>query len=139
MPLREVENGPKSQAYLAERLPPTLQRRVRHVVTEDLRVLGMMHALPKGDFEECGRILRDGHASLRDDFEVSTPEIDVLVEVTAAQVGVFGARMTGGGFGGSIVAMASAGAGRLAAELAAAEYGRRTGRQATVVVPAPVD
>ena len=81
-----------------------------------------------------------GHASLRDDFDVSTPEVDALVEVTASTApDVFGARMTGGGFGGSIVALARAGAGRARRRGSPRRTTRRrTGRQATVLLPAPV-
>lgn len=120
-----------------ETLPPVLARRARHVVSENLRVRSMASALAGGDLGACGPILLAGHRSLRDDFEVSTPEVDALVEISAASAGVFGARMTGGGFGGSIVAFARSGEGRRAAERAAADYAQRTGRQATVLLPAP--
>jgi galactokinase len=72
---------------------------------------------------------------MRDDFEVSVPEIDALVEITQRCPAVFGARLTGGGFGGSIVALVAAGERIAAAELIKREYDQVTGRAATVLVP----
>lgn len=83
-----------------------LRRRARHVVTEMARVQHMNKALCTGDLSEVGRIMAAGHASLRDDFEVSCPEADHLVHAAKAfgpEQGLIGARMTGGGFGGSTV------------------------------------
>jgi galactokinase len=81
--------------------------RARHVVSENARVLAFADALRWGDVDALGRLLLDGHASLRDDFEVSTPELDALVEKLVA-AGALGARLTGAGFGGSVVALAPA-------------------------------
>jgi galactokinase len=84
---------------------PVIARRVRHVVTENARVLAVVDVLSRGaDPREVGPILTEGHASLRDDFEVSTPELDTAVSI-AELAGAFGARMTGGGFGGSAIAL----------------------------------
>ena len=88
-----------------EALPAPLSRRARHVVTENARVLSAVRALREGDVREVGRLFDASHASMRDDFEVSIPEIDLLVGVARAAPGVLGARLTGGGFGGSIVAL----------------------------------
>jgi galactokinase len=118
-----------------EALPPPLSRRARHVVGENARVHAFAEALAAADARSLGALLRAGHASLRDDFEVSTPDVDALVDIAAGEPGVVGARMTGGGFGGSIVALAEAGTGRRAAEHAAAAYRARTGRHATVLLP----
>jgi galactokinase len=85
---------------------PVLQRRARHVVTENARVLAFAGALRTGDLLEAGRLMDESHASLRHDFEVSTAVIDDLVAKVAATSGVYGARMTGGGFGGCVVALA---------------------------------
>jgi galactokinase len=79
--------------------------RARHVVTENARVLAMADALPSGDLSVLGSLLRDSHASLRDDFEVSTPELDTLADVLVTS-GAAGARLTGAGFGGCVVALA---------------------------------
>ncbi|MDO5502236.1 MAG: galactokinase [Actinomycetia bacterium] len=79
-------------------------RRVRHVVTEIARVDAAVHALTVGDFAEVGRLFLASHVSLRDDYEVSCPELDTVV-ATAMSAGALGARMTGGGFGGSAIAL----------------------------------
>ena len=97
-------------------LPERLARRARHVITEDERVLAAVDALEAGDLDEIGRLFYASHASMRDDFEVSTPEIDLLVELARGDSDIFGARLTGGGFGGAVVMLARAGQGRLAGE-----------------------
>jgi galactokinase len=107
-------------------------RRLRHVVSENERVRSCVAALERAggpDLEALGVLLRDGHRSLRDDFEVSTPELDLLVELAYAH-GAIAARMTGGGFGGSIVALVERDeAERLVSRVAAA-YEARGGRPA---------
>jgi galactokinase len=85
-------------------------------VTENARVLAAGDALAAGDGEAVGRLMLESHASLRDDYEVSTPELDALVERLVA-AGAFGARLTGAGFGGCVVALAPPGEGeRIARE-----------------------
>jgi galactokinase len=86
-----------------ERLPDPLNRRARHVVTENARVLQAVEALRRSDAPTLGRLFLESHASMRDDFEVSRPEIDSLVEIITSRPGVYGARLTGGGFGGAVV------------------------------------
>ncbi len=86
-----------------------LRRRARHVVTENGRVLAFAGSLASGDLVEAGRLMAASHASLRDDFEVSTPALDRVVERLSSTPGVYGARLTGGGFGGCAVALADAG------------------------------
>jgi galactokinase len=81
-----------------------LQRRVRHVVTENDRVEQTVRLLRAGAVTEIGDLLIESHRSLRDDYEVSCPELDLAVESTLA-AGALGARMTGGGFGGSVIAL----------------------------------
>jgi galactokinase len=88
---------------------PIIQRRARHVVTENARVLAMVDALGAGDVEGAGRIMTEGHASLRDDHDVTTPALDALVDRLVATRGVHGARLTGGGWGGCVVALAEPG------------------------------
>jgi galactokinase len=83
-------------------------RRVRHVETENERVRETVAALERGDVAALGPLFAASHASLRDDYEVSTPTLDSVVE-TALAAGAFAARMTGGGFGGSVVALAEPG------------------------------
>jgi galactokinase len=84
-------------------LTGTLARRACHVVTENLRVEAFAAAAARGDLETMGRLAAESHKSLRDDYEVSCPELDFLVDSALALPGVLGARMTGGGFGGSTV------------------------------------
>lgn len=118
-------------------LPPPLDRRARHVIAENARVQELVRAFRAGDLAAVGPILRASHESQRDDFEVSVPEIDRLVDLAVGQPGVLGARLTGGGFGGSILVLARAGSGRGAAEAIASTYDRETGRTARVLVPEP--
>jgi len=82
----------------------TLRRRVRHVVTEDRRVLDTVALLRAGDVVSIGPLMTASHASLRDDYEVSVPEVDTAVEA-ALEAGAYGARITGGGFGGCVLAL----------------------------------
>lgn len=84
-------------------LPETLQRRVRHVVTENQRTLLASEALPRGDADRLGQLMYESHDSLRNDYEVSCRELDIMVALARQQEGVSGARMMGGGFGGSTV------------------------------------
>jgi galactokinase len=107
------------------RLDDEAFRRARHVVTEDQRVLDTVEALRAGDHATVGGLMSASHRSMRDDFEISTQELDLAVEV-AAGADALGARMTGGGFGGSAIALAPAGripALRLAVGQAFAERG----------------
>ena len=87
-----------------DRLDDTMRRRARHVVTETARVEQAVAALAGRDWPRFGRLLSQSHVSLRDDFEVSCPELDVAVDATMG-AGALGARMTGGGFGGSAIAL----------------------------------
>lgn len=87
-----------------------VRRRARHVVTEIARVLSFVDALVSGDVEGAGRLMTESHESLRTDFEVSTARLDATVRALTASPGVYGARLTGAGFGGSVVALAARGA-----------------------------
>lgn len=88
---------------------PVLRRRGRHVVTENQRVRDFVVALESGDLVGCGALLAEGHRSLSEDYEVSTPIVDEIQARVSAMPGVFGARMVGGGFGGSLVALVEPG------------------------------
>jgi galactokinase len=87
-------------------LPDLIYRRCRHVVTENARTLEAAEALGQRHYDAVGDLMLKSHASLRDDYEVSVPELDYLVEQSMTVRGVYGARMTGGGFGGCTVALA---------------------------------
>jgi galactokinase len=88
---------------LADSLPPPLLRRARHIVTENQRVLDAASALDHGDLRALGALMTASHQSLRDDFALSCEELDVMVDLASPLPGVYGARMTGGGFGGCTV------------------------------------
>ncbi|MFM9058561.1 MAG: galactokinase [Planctomycetaceae bacterium] len=87
-------------------LPDPLRRRAAHVVSENARVHRFTAALEARDWPTAGRIMGESHESLHRDYEVSCPELDLLVESAAGVAGLFGCRMTGGGFGGCVVALA---------------------------------
>jgi galactokinase len=109
----EAEIGPLRVAALEAVdaiADPVVRRRARHVVSENERVREAAAALGAGDPAAAGRAMAASHASLRDDFEVSTPALDRLVDELSATPGVFGARLTGAGFGGCAVALARPGA-----------------------------
>jgi galactokinase len=112
---------------------PVLRRRARHVVSENCRVLDVAGLLRAGYLDRVGSLLTASHASLRDDFEVSWPEADAAVEA-ALQAGALGARMTGGGFGGSVIALAPDAAAAGVAGVVADVFGRQ-GWRAPVITP----
>jgi galactokinase len=89
----------------AAEMPPLTRRRARHVITENQRTLQAVEAMQCSDARLLGELMKASHISLRDDFEVSSPELDLMVELATRQPGCFGARMTGGGFGGCAVAL----------------------------------
>jgi galactokinase len=99
--LRDV--GVEDFEKYKDELPETIRRRARHVVTENRRTLEAAAALKITDLHAFGKLMWQSHESLRDDYEVSCRELDLLVEIAKNADGVFGARMTGGGFGGSTV------------------------------------
>ena len=115
---------------------PVSQRRVLHVVTENERVTELVAALRKGDLARCGALVDESHASLRDDYAVSLPDVDVLRDILREQPGVYGARITGGGFGGCVLGLASPQTARLAAAAAVRAYHAVTGRSGRAVLPA---
>ncbi|MSO59136.1 MAG: galactokinase [Ilumatobacteraceae bacterium] len=101
--------GPLRSAKIADLVAlddPVIQKRALHVITENVRVNEFCSALASGDFAQAGSIMTDSHNSLRDNFDVSTAQMDAAVHAAHAIPGVYGARMTGGGFGGCIVAIA---------------------------------
>src|ERR1043166_9147634 len=94
-----IEQLEQYRAVLSE----VVYRRCRHVITENARVLAAGDALERSDLHQFGKLMAESHQSLRDDYEVSSDELDLMVELAKTVEGVYGARMTGGGFGGSTI------------------------------------
>ena len=117
-----------------DRLPEIVRRRCRHVVTENARTLQAAAALRSGDLEEMGQLMKRSHLSLRDDYEVSSPELDVMVEIAGRLEGVLGARMTGGGFGGCTVNLVRRDALLKFREVVTREYNNATHKQTDIYV-----
>ncbi|GAA0647659.1 galactokinase [Kutzneria viridogrisea] len=134
--LRELE--PAGLAGALDRLPEPLRPLVRHVVTENQRVLSTVDKLRSGRLDEIGGELTASHASLRDDYQVSCLELDVAVEAALA-AGALGARMVGGGFGGSAIALVRAGQRAEVERAVTAAYARHelTAPRLFVAVPSP--
>lgn len=115
-------------------LEPLIRRRARHVVTENARTLEAAAAMERGDAARMGVLMNESHASLRDDFEVSRKELDVMVELAQAHPAAFGARMTGAGFGGCAVALVRAAEAEAFAVSVAAAYQSATGLEPKLYV-----
>jgi galactokinase len=115
---------------------PVLRRRARHVITENRRVLDAAELLRAGQLSRVGLLLTASHASLRDDFAVSWPEADAAVE-SAIEAGANGARMTGGGFGGSVIALAPADAAAGVAAAVAAKFAERGWQPPVIALTQP--
>ena len=109
-------------------------RRCRHVVSENARVLRAVEVMTAGDAEELGRLFDASHESLRDDYQVSCTELDALVEIARRQPGVYGARMTGAGFGGCTVTLIAAEHADAFTAAVAPAYHAATGREAQIYI-----
>lgn len=131
--LRDVE--PERLYGDIKTLPEPLGRRVRHVITENERVLLAVSALEQGNLEQAGQLFYASHASMRDDYEVSIPEIDQIVEIAKRDASIWGARLTGGGFGGSVVMLAKRGEAAEAAVRIAREYSLQCKANPAILVP----
>lgn len=131
--LREL---PPEGARALAALPERLARRARHVARENERVRRAVAALRAGDAPALGALFDASHASQRDDYEVSTAAVDRLAEVFRSDPAVYGARLTGGGFGGAIVAAVHAGEARAVALRVSEVYERSTTVRARIIVPA---
>jgi galactokinase len=130
--LRDVSPAQLEQHRRA--LPERIYHRARHVVTENARTEDAAAALREGDLARFGRRMAESHASLRDDYEVSCKELDLMTSIAVSLPGVVGARLTGGGFGGCVVALVHT---RHAEEFharVADEYARQTGRLPQILV-----
>jgi galactokinase len=122
-----------------DRLDDVELRRARHVITENGRVLTSIAALRVGDVARFGQLMVASHESLRDDYAVSGPELDALVETALDTPGVFGARLTGAGFGGCAVALVAARQAEAAAQAIAERYQEATGKVGAAYICAPSD
>jgi galactokinase len=120
-------------------LPDLIYRRCRHIVTENARVLEAERALNAGDFIACGQAMNASHVSMRDDFEITCPEVDALVALAQTVEGVYGSRMTGGGFGGCTVSLVEASAVEKATRIMIDGYRVATGLEAEIFACAPSD
>jgi galactokinase len=114
-------------------------KRSRHVITDSQRVLDGLALLRAGEIVAFGKLLNDAHRSYRDDFEASCKECDILAAIGQAQPGCYGARLTGGGFGGCVVSLVEADASDDFVKTIAAEYHKQTGIRPEVYVCSTAD
>lgn len=120
-------------------VPFAVLSRCRHVITENQRVLAGVEALRAGDVERFGELMNAAHASMRDNYEASCPEVDALVEMARRRPGVLGARITGSGWGGGVVVLVRADAGTAWIDAVRAEYERKTGLRCEGFICSPGD
>jgi galactokinase len=123
-----------------KRIPPVVFRRARHVITENDRTLEAARALQTADWAAAGQLMFASHASLRDDYEVSCPELDAIVEIAKGiprKEGMFGCRMTGAGFGGCAVSLVQTDAVNLIMRKFEHAYEQKTGTHATIFSSRP--
>jgi galactokinase len=135
--LREVT--PEQLEAKRRKLPELIYRRCRHIVTENARVLEAERALEAGDLAACGRAMNASHVSMQKDFEITCPEVDMLVGLAQTVKGVYGSRMTGGGFGGCTVSLVEASAVEKASHILTDGYRIGIGRDVELFVCAPSD
>ena len=121
----------------ASELDPVVLKRARHVVSENDRTCAAVEVLAAGDFDRFGKLMNASHDSLRDDYEVSCSELDAMVEAARGVTGVYGARMTGAGFGGCTVSLVAAEAVDAFCERVPAHYREATGLEPKVYVCEP--
>ena len=131
--LRDV--SPDLFALHEDELDTTVAKRARHIITENARTEAAAEALARGDLRRMGQLMADSHISMRDDFEITVPPIDALVEITGQIIGeTGGVRMTGGGFGGCVVALAPQELVPAVETAIAHEYPAASGLEATVYI-----
>ncbi len=118
----------------ADRLPETIRKRARHVITEDARTLESVEALKAGDIARFGELMNASHESLKNDYQVSCKELDALVEAARAIEGVYGSRMTGAGFGGCTVSLVADAAVEAFKRAVPPRYKQATGLNTTIYV-----
>jgi galactokinase len=135
--LRDVT--PQQLESKRRKLPELIYRRCRHIVTENARVLEAERALETGDFVACGRAMNASHLSMRDDFEITCPEVDMLAGLAQHVKGVYGSRMTGGGFGGCTISLLEEWAIDKASQMLTDGYRIAMGRDVDIYVCTPSD
>lgn len=135
--LRDVT--PEDLERYRHELPDVVVRRCRHVIGENARVLKAAAALELGDLPAFGNLMLESHRSLRDDFAVSCSELDLMVELAGQAEGVYGTRMTGGGFGGCTIALVQAGCVEAFQRTVREGYERSTGRKPEIYICAAAD
>jgi len=118
-------------------LREVVRRRARHIVTENARTLAAAEAMEAEDAFQVGRLMNESHLSMRDDFEISTPALDAMVECARGEEGCYGARMTGGGFGGCVVALVDEATAPAFLEGVASRYRERTRLEPTLYLCHP--
>jgi galactokinase len=133
--VKELREVTAADLDRVEALPEPLGRRARHVVTENDRVIDAVRAIEEENLPLLGQLFYASHRSMRDDYEISIPEIDALVEIAREDPEIIGARLTGGGFGGSVVMLAKRGEAAKAAARIADTYARRTKKTPAILVP----
>lgn len=122
-----------------DKLPERIRKRARHVIQEIERTQQAAEALARGDLDQFGRLMYASHQTLRDDYEVSCKELDLLVDLAREQPGVYGARMTGGGFGGCTVSLVDAARAEDFRAKAASQYYQETGIHPEIYICSGVD
>ena len=116
-------------------LDPVVARRARHIITDSQRAIALAEALPAGDAQRIGQLMANSHASMRDDFEITCPQVDVLVDIVKKVIGnAGGVRMTGGGFGGCVVSLVPAERVEPVREAVTQHYPAATGLQPSIYV-----
>jgi galactokinase len=112
-------------------------RRARHIVTENDRTVTMADAMTRKNWKICGKLMYESHTSMRDDFEITCTEIDILVEIAKTLDGVIGSRMTGGGFGGCTVSLVETSKVETISKAITQQYQKQTGIEPTIFVTRP--
>ena len=120
-------------------LPELIRKRCHHILSENVRVLQAAEALQAHNLQLFGRLMASSHASLRDDFEVSCKELDLMVQLAERKEGVYGARMTGGGFGGCVITLVQENHVEQFKQSVREEYKRETGRDPEIYVSSAAD
>lgn len=139
MGLKSYKDATENHLQVLKKVDQVYLKRARHVITEIKRTCDAAHALKTNNFEKLGKLMSESHQSLRDDFEVSCKELDLLVTIASKSPGVLGSRMTGGGFGGCTVTLVTKADVEIVIENMEAEYKKQTGIKADFYICEPSD